>query len=575
MAEGVSADLSDNQTLEQLPHDDVVMALIQLFMTGQYVVLEQQLLELLDAQPQWLIGWKMLSDTYMVQKKDATQAAYQALQLNKLDPQEHCYYGLTLKSQNDLIGAAQAFEQAIELKPDYVAAINNLGIVRKDLGDIEQGVACFDRALQIQPAFASCFSNLLFCLSHDEASTAETLWQRHCQFAQYYERATKTSIKKHTNLRASGRPLNIGFVSADLREHSLSNFLEPLLPYLQKNPELNLYAYAATAIEDATSERLKIYFKHWQVVDQLNDEDLANKVRCDAIDILVDLDGHTSGNRLTMFALKPAPIQVSWLGYLATTGLSNMDYYLADEYLLPQGQFDKQFTEKLVQLPINAPFSSVTESPDVNSLPALNNGYLTFACFNRTNKITQSTVQLWSSVLVQLPSSKCILIGDAQSGNHKRIFDWFKQYGVDLSRVVWLPRTSMQEYLALHHQVDICLDTMPANGVTTTCHAAWMGVPTLCISGDRMISRGAQAIMRHLSLGDFVVADAATYLAKACYFSDNLAGLAETRQQLRYRFQQSLFSQHDIAAKAVSVAFRQMWKRWCAGKQAKAFVVRL
>lgn len=573
MAEGVSPDLSDNETLAQLPHDDVVMALIQLFMTRQYEALEQQLVALLDIHPYWLIGWKMLSDTYMVQKKDATHASYQALQLNNLDPQEHCYYGLALKSQNNLIEAAHAFEHAIELKPDYVAAINNLGIVKKDLGDIEQGIACFQQALQLQPSFASCFSNLLFCLSHDDTSTAETLWLKHRQFSDYYERTAKASIKKHNNLRDSGRSLNVGFVSADLREHSLSNFFEPLLPYLQKNPELNLYAYAATAIEDATSERLKVYFKQWQVVDQVNDEDLANKIRNEAIDILVDLDGHTSGNRLTMFALKPAPIQVSWLGYLATTGLSNMDYYLGDEYLLPQGLLDKQFTEKLVQLPINAPFSSVAESPEVNSLPALSNGYLTFACFNRTNKITQSTVQLWSSVLMQLPTSKCLLIGDEQSGNHRRILDWFKHCGVDASRLVWMPRTSMLGYLALHHQVDICLDTTPANGVTTTCHAAWMGVPTLCIAGDRMISRGAQAVMCHLSLGDFVAADAATYLAKARYFAENLVVLAGTRQQLRSRFKQSLFSQPDIAANALNIAFRQMWKRWCAGKQAKAFIV--
>jgi predicted O-linked N-acetylglucosamine transferase (SPINDLY family) len=563
--------LSDNRAIALLPHNDVVMALIQLFMSKQYSALELQLLALLESHPDWLIGWKMLSDTYMVQKKDATHAAFQALQLNKLDAQEHCYYGLVLKSQNDFIGAAQAFEQAIALKPDYVAAINNLGIVKKDLGDIEQGIACFQQALKLEPSYASCFSNLLFCLSHDDASTVETLWQRHCQFSQYYEHAA--SIKKHTNLRALGRPLNVGFVSADLREHSLSNFFEPLLPYLKEIPTLNLYAYAATAIEDATSERLKAYFKQWQVVDQMNDEDLANVIRHDAIDILVDLDGHTSGNRLTMFALKPAPIQVSWLGYLATTGLSSMDYYLGDEYLLPQGLLDKQFTEKLVQLPINAPFSSLVESPEINLLPALKNGYITFACFNRTNKITQKTVQLWSSVLVQLPKAKCILIGDAQSGNHQSILGWFKQYGVDASRLVWSPRASMQDYLALHHQVDICLDTMPANGVTTTCHAAWMGVPTLCIAGDRMISRGAQAVMRHLSLDEFVVADADAYLAKAGYFAESFDALAEVRQQLRSRFQQSLYNQPDSVANALNLAFRLMWKRWCAGKKAKAFIV--
>lgn len=555
------------------PADQQVEALIQLFMSKQYHELETQLHALLNYFPDWLIGWKILSDTYMVQKKDAREAAYRALQLNMQDPQEHCYYGLVLKSQSDLHGAAEAFEQAIRLKPDYVAAINNLGIVRKDLGDVQQGIAYFTRVLQLDPSYASCFSNLLFCLSHNDTADSDTLWDMHRKFAEFYEAPVKSRWKKHANSRVPGRALNIGFVSAAFREHSLSNFFEPVLPFLAQSAELSLHAYAASTIEDDTTARLKTHFKCWRTIDRLNDLELADIIRQDQIDILLDLDGHTSGNRLTMFALKPAPIQVSWLGYLATTGLTAMDYYIGDVYLNPPDFLDNQFSEKLIRLPVNAPFLPEDNAPDVNTLPALNNGHIMFACFNRINKITQSTVCLWSAILKQIPTAKLLLIGDLQSNNHRIIFDWFKQQGINMDRFIMMPKVSLQDYLALHHRVDICLDTMPASGVTTTCHAAWMGVPTLCIAGDRMISRGAAAIMRHVALGDFVVNDAESYVRQACYFTKHLILLNDVRQQLRQRFKASLLTQSAQSAGALKSAFRIIWKRWCAGKQAKSVMI--
>jgi predicted O-linked N-acetylglucosamine transferase (SPINDLY family) len=271
-----------------------------------------------------------------------------------------------------------------------------------------------------------------------------------------------------------------------------------------------------------------------------------------------------------MFALKPAPIQVSWLGYLATTGLSAMDYYLGDNYLLPEKQLDKQFSEKLVQLPVNAPFSPSPLSPAINTLPAIKNGYITFACFNRVNKINQSTAQLWSQILKRNPKAKLLLIADIDSGNHNILLGWFQQYGTQ-HQLIFKPRASMQNYLALHHEVDICLDTMPSNGVTTTCHAAWMGVPTLCIAGSRMSSRGAQAIMQHLGLNQFIAEDTDSYVALSQDISEHLTELSEVRMQLRQRFKQSRLAQGKLAAESLNHAFRQMWKRWCSGKKAKSF----
>ncbi len=548
--------------------DDHVELLINLFERKDFTQLEEKANDLLSKNPHWLIGWKILSDTYMVQHKDARYPSLRALELNINDPQEHCYYGLVLKSQGDLAGAAQAFKQAITLQPEYAAAYNNLGIVEKDMGNIEAGVASYRRALEINPNYTACFSNLLFCLSHAENISPQALYEEHRQFAQWYEAPLKPLWKKHTNAKGPAKVLKVGFVSAAFRDHSLANFFEPVLNFLAQSANLTLYAYCASGLEDEATFRIKHQFKHWLNVDQLSDQALAEKIRADGIDILVDLDGHTSGNRLLAFAMKPAPIQASWLGYLATTGLSAMDYYFADSYLLPSKQLDQQFSEKIVQLPVNATFAPSPLSPEVNNLPALKNGHLTFACFNRPNKITPSAVSLWCQVLNALPQAKMLLGAMPNDGSYEKLITWFAQNGVSKERLVFHPKSDMQTYLTLHHQVDICLDTFPSNGVTTTCHAAYMGVPTLCLNGDRLASRGAQALMAHLGLNQFIADDEASYLNQACHLASHIDELVHIRLNLRERFEQSNLAKPKFLALALEQAFRQMWKKWCAGKSA-------
>lgn len=549
-----------------LPNDGVVNALIDLFVAKNYDVLEAELIALLEQHPDWLIGWKILSDTYMVQHKDARAAAFNALTLNISDPQEHCYYGLVLRTQGDLAGAAQAFKQAIALQPDYAAAYNNLGIVEKDMGDIEAGISSYRRALELNPSYAGCYSNLLFCLSHAENISTQALYEEHRRFSQWYEKPLKPLWKKYSNPKGPAKVLKVGFVSAAFRDHSLTYFFEPVLNHLAQSANLSLYAYCASALDDDTTQRMQLQFKHWLNVDQFSDQALAERVRADGIDILIDLDGHTSGNRLLAFAMKPAPIQVSWLGYLATTGLDAMDYYLADRYLLPKNQFDSQFSEKLVQLPVNAAFSPSPLSPEVNHLPAQKNGYLTFACFNRPNKITQSAVHLWCQVLNALPQARMLLGSMPSDGSYEVLMTWFAQNGIGKERLILHPKGDMQTYLTLYHQVDVCLDTFPSNGVTTTCHAAYMGVPTLCLSGDRLASRGAQALMAHLGLNQFVADSHEAYIQQACHLANHIEALAQIRQNLRAQFNQSNLAKPEVLALGLEQVFRQMWKRWCANK---------
>jgi predicted O-linked N-acetylglucosamine transferase (SPINDLY family) len=560
-------------TQPDLPNEVLVTSLINLFFAKQYDALTHDLEKWLLKYPHWLDGWKMLSDTYLVQKKDATHAAHQALLLSADDAKSHCYYGLVLKSQHQLVAASRAFEQAIALSPQYVEAINNLGIVNKDMGNYATAIAYFKRALTLNPNYASCYSNLLFCMSHSDQVDANMLLQESQRFGAYFEQLAQPYRQKHSNPKAPAKPLNIGFVSSCFRAHSLANFIGSVLPYLHSMPSLRLIAYANNALEDATTCALKQHFHQWHVVDQLNDLELTNTIRQDKVDILIDLDGHTAGNRLTAFAHKPAPIQISWLGYLATTGFQTMDYYLADAALLPPNQYDAQFTERLVQLPINAPFMPDIHAPAINRLPAKHNGYITYACFNRASKINQSTVQLWSQILKHAPQDKLLLMGHATQADNALIIRWFKENGVCEQQLVFVSRLPMQDYLALHLQVDICLDTMPSNGVTTTCHAATMGVPTLCLAGAQLNSRGAQAIMQHLGLTDFVAESKEDFYQKAMFIKANLLRLENIRATLRAQFDASSLAKPEQAAIGLAEAFKHMWKRWCKGKSPATFQV--
>ncbi|HSI45940.1 MAG TPA: tetratricopeptide repeat protein [Methylophilus sp.] len=546
-------------------------ALLVLFEQAQYAEMQNQLEALLLQYPDWLNGWKMLSDVLMVLKQDAREPAKRALALNNNDPEEHCYYGLVLKAQGDFKGAAEAFEQAIALKPDYAAAYNNLGIVLKDLGEVDTAIAHFKQALLLQPGDAGCFSNLLFCMSHAQGLDSAELLQAHMAFAELYETPLKSNWQPHTNSRDIDRPLRVGVVSADFRAHSIPHFLQPLLLGLASDERLELYAYYNYALSDGFTAKTRQYFASWKEVTSLSDEALAAMIRQDGIDILIDLSGHTSGNRLLTFARKPAPVQISWLGYLNTTGLTGMDYYLADAALAPTGLLDEQFTEKLVQLPVNAPFMPDANMPDVQPLPAAKNGFITFACFNRPNKITLATVQLWAQLLHAVPDSRMILGGMAESDNCTHLQDWLEAAGIAPDRLEFVARTGLADYLKQYHRVDICLDTFPSNGVTTTAHALWMGVPTLCLTGDRLTSRGGLALMQHAGLTGWVAPHPQAWVAQGITLCADLPTLADLRNGMRDRLQQSLLSQPAKLSATLADALRIMWQRWCNHQPPQSF----
>jgi predicted O-linked N-acetylglucosamine transferase (SPINDLY family) len=252
-----------------------------------------------------------------------------------------------------------------------------------------------------------------------------------------------------------------------------------------------------------------------------------------------------------------------------------MDYFLTDRFFLPPGQFDRQFTEKIAYLPASAPFLPSRDAPPVNALPALSNGYVTFGSFNRLSKLSRSVIALWSQLLRALPNSRVLLGGMPEDVKCDTLIEWFAQEGISRKRLDFYPHSDINSYLTLHHQVDICLDTFPYNGGTTTLHALWMGVPTLTLAGRTAAGRSGAAILGHAGLETFVAHDAADFARKGLFWAGNLAALSDIRAGLRERFAKSAMHQPAMVAAGMESALRIMWQRWCAGLPTESFKVSL
>ena len=502
---------------------------------------------------------------------DAVASYRRALEIDPDFAAAHSNLGVVLQALGQDEDAVASYRRALELKPDLTVAHSNLGSALQSLGHNADAVASCRRALELEPDNSLANSNLLFFLSHIDAPDARALFAEHCRFADRFEAALRPNWPQHANARDPDRCLRIGFVSGDLRNHAVANFIEPVLAHLARRPGLSLHGYSNLVSEDDVTRRLRGHLAHWHQVAGLSDAALAQQIREDGIDVLIDLSGHTAHNRLPAFARKPAPLQASWIGYPGTTGLQAMDYYLGDRFLLPPGQFDDQFTEKLVFLPANAPFLPSPVAPPVNQLPALTNGYLTFGSFNRPGKLSRTVIGLWSQLLRALPDARMLLGAMPEDGNNANLIDWFAEEGIARERLSFHPRSDISAYLALHHLVDVCLDTFPYTGGTTNLHALWMGVPTLTIAGQTVAGRSGAAILWHTGLQALVARDMAEFVQRGVYLARDISMLAKLRTGMRERLEQSATGQPAVIADGLETALRTMWQRWCAGLPAESF----
>jgi predicted O-linked N-acetylglucosamine transferase (SPINDLY family) len=458
--------------------------------------------------------------------------------------------------------ALAGYQSVLALRPGYADAWLNLGNVHKDRGELDEAVAAYRRVLQLQTAERKAHSNLIYTLHFCPGSDEQTVAEAQAEWNRRIIAPLRTPRGPETHDRNPERRLRIGYVSPDFRHHPVSHFLLPLLEAHDKTL-VEIYCYASVPRPDDFTERAKRAADVWRDALGLEDERLDAQIRADRIDILVDLSQHMAGNRLPVFARKPAPVQVSWLGYPASTGLAAMDYRLTDHFLDPEGSAGSRSVDVPVRLPDCWFCFHPGTSPEPDGLPTARSGRITFGCLNNFSKITAPALRMWARVLRAVPDSR-LLLHCPTGATQTRLRTWFESEGITRDRLELVPRTSTRmEYLLTHQRIDIVLDSFPYNGGTTTCEALWMGVPVVTLAGDTAVSRLGLTICENLGLSELVAFSEDDYVRIATEVASDQPRLAALRATLRARMQASPLMDAPRFGRHVETAYRTMWRKWC------------
>lgn len=471
--------------------------------------------------------------------------------------------GLAYAGLEQWTQAQQFYEQALRINPKHAAALDNLANVMRSQGRPDLAIPYYRQACAVHPRPAT-YSNLLLCLHYPAAHDSEAIFQEHRTWGETQARGYIAPAFQKVE-RSPDRKLRIGYVTPDLRCHSVAYFIESLLVHHDRS-RFEIFCYLELGETDDMTSRLLEYAGAVRNTRGVTDDKVVAMIREDQIDILIDLAGHTSNNRLPVFVRKPAPIQITYLGYPNTTGLPMMDYRLTDEWADPPGMTEHLYTEKLVRLEKGfLCFTPPAESSDITPLPSIELGYVTFGSFNALPKITVEMLAVWARILLGVPNSR-LLIKNAQVTDlvlQQRLRDQLAQFGVDGERVEILGRTSKVEHMAAFGRVDIALDTFPYHGTTTTCDTLWMGVPVITLAGKTHVSRVGVSLLSRIGLSEHIAHSAEEYVAKAIRLANAGVALSELRLNLRKLFERSGLSDGLSFTHQVESAYRLQWQKWC------------
>lgn len=459
-----------------------------------------------------------------------------------------------------------AYRESIRLQPESALSFNNMGAELLKLGRVEEAVAAFQEALRIDPINAHSQGNLLLATCYASSDPAKT-WAQAVEWERKIGAPLRCDAQSYPNQADPDRRLRIGYVSADFREHAAAYWLEPLLAKHQHQDfEVFCYSNSSNSLNDAVTDRLKGFADVWIECASLSDDALAAQIRQDGIDVLVDLSGHTDGNRLLVFARQPAPVQLSWFGFPASTGLKTMHYRLSDAVLDPPGESERYYSEKLVRLSrFYAAFTPDPCTPAVGKAPLERNGFVTFASLNSLAKITPSMLSLWAEILTGAPDSRLILQAAGLDGDElqQQIHKFFMERGVAKKRISLRGWIGINDFLRIGGEADIALDPYPFNGGVTTCHALWMGLPVVTMSGKSAASRVGRSILSRMNMEGLVAETPAQYRDIALGLAMDHSQIALMRATLRDRMNSSGLLDGAALAHEVEAAYRTMWRAWC------------
>ena len=459
--------------------------------------------------------------------------------------------------------AVEYLTTAVKIKPDESKIWCNLGADLTRLGQTEKAISLFRKAIEKTPGDNTACSNLLLTMHYLTEVDRKSIFKESEKWA---KRNLPAHLAKtqHSNTPDPHRRLRIGYISPDFREHSVTFFFEPLLDgHNRENVEV--YGYGSVTVPDEATKRLREKFDVYRDVRALTDKEIADLVAKDEIDILVDLAGHTGNTRIYALAYKPAPIQVTWLGYPDTTGMSQVDYRLTDSIADPPGS-EKFYTEELLYLPDGfLCYGPGERMPPMVPLPALEKGHITFGAFNGSDKINPAIINLWSNVLKATKNSKLMLkfIIGRDEEVRKNYLRQFEKAGISPERITIHGWLSLEDHLKLYNLVDISLDTYPYNGTTTTCQALLMGVPVISLVGEHHMSRVGLSILTRLGLEFFAASTPDEYVSKATALAAKPDALAKIRAQLRARIAACTLCNRELFTKNIEQAYRTMWHKWC------------
>jgi len=483
------------------------------------------------------------------------------------DARAHFALGNFFARQYEFDRARSSFRHAVALDPGAAGIWNNLGNVEKYLGNLQESIACYDRCVACDPDNAQLHSNALISLYYDTSTSHDELFARHTAWAQRHAARFYPHRPAWTNTRDPERVLRVGYVSGSLDGRVLGHFLRGVFAHHDHGQVLT-YAYSCTRHADAITAELERAVDHWRDIRAENDDAVAAQVARDGIDILVDLDGHTPDSRLLLFARKPAPVAITWLGYWNTTGMETVDYILTDPHTTPEGS-PQRFTEAPLRLPDSRfCYAPVPYAPAVAPLPGANGRAFTFGSFNRYDKLGPGVLDCWAAILQRVPASRLVIKNSAIAIAHARdaLHRQFAARGIAPDRIEMRARSPHAAMLAEYGDIDLCLDTFPYNGGLTTCEALWMGVPMVAIEEERMISRQTAAMLRLTGGEAFIAGTRDEYVALAVQWSQQRDKLAAVRASLRERMRASPLCDGVRFTRNLETALRAVWRRYCAAR---------
>ena len=543
-------------------HQNLATALLR---AGDAEASEASYRSAIAGRPDWDEAWFGLGCALEQGKLGslAISAYRHALSLNPRHSASACCIARLLTKEGDGSSARDVLALFLQQTPDDAQVLNALAEILKQSGEADAAVALYRRRLALRHDDFETFSNYLFTLNLDEGTIPNFLLDEHVRFGRLLAERTRRIILETEG--AADKRLRIGYVSPDFRRHSVSCFVEAVLEH-HDSSGFEIYCYYNHSDRDDITARFAGLADHWRDIAGVDDERVAQTVVADEIDILVDLAGHTSGNRLSLFASKPAPLQFTWLGYLCTTGLEAIDFRICDSATDPPRETERWQTETPARLPHSQwCYHPQSELPPISPLPMLRNGYCTFGSFNQAAKLNRGLLQLWANALSTIPGSRLRIIGVTDQVHRQAIQDIFYSQGVARERLDIFSRVGLEEYFSSYANVDIALDSLPYNGATTTCDALIMGVPVATIAGERSIERGGASLLGTLELNTWIARSRDDFASMLKRQLRSVEELARLRGELRTRMLASPLMDEPRFTRDIERLFRKAWREYCIG----------